>query len=329
MTYPKGYDPSPPADSKNHDYAKEGQEEEASTMSENMNLPRRNLILWLLVSPFVSALISGGLLYIMVQNFPYLLKEIPNSLNIMAAFIIGVPIVDGIAIFLFISFKIYNKPLSWDEKTWDEKTEEIESSVNDLQYAPKFFYILIFVIMGITVFFFVNAINEKLFNLSLSSPALVSLSGAVIALVIAVIAMGIHFVSQDFEFHVAKMSVHVVGKTDKNEDKRMRFLRIVLNSYNKFIEKKLRLEYDTARVFSMILTATDKDKKIKEIVGSFDGGDKFKPVTSLSDDKSEPFFVRKRLWTNVNEVGTFLAVIIPALIAIAQVIPSILQTINP
>ena len=171
-----------------------------------MNLPRRNLLLLVLVSPFVSALIGGTLLYTMTQNFPYLLKEIPNSINVIAALIIGIPIADGLIIWAYVGLKIYDKPMSWDEKTWDEKTEEIESSVNDLQYVPRFFYILIFVILGITAFFFLNAINEKLLNLSLSSPALVSLSGAVIALVSAVIAMGVHIARKDFQFHIALLS---------------------------------------------------------------------------------------------------------------------------
>jgi hypothetical protein len=183
--------------------------------------------------------------------------------------------------------------------------------------------------LGITAFFFFNAINERLVHLPkllyLSTPAIVSLSGAVITLVVAVIAMGERLVRKDFQFYIAKMSVHVMGKTEKDEDKRMRFLGIVLNSYDNFIKKNLRLEFDTAKVFSMILTSKDKDKKMKEIVESFNGDDKFKPVTCLSEGSvknSEPFLVKKRLWTTIKEVGTFLAVIIPVIIAVAQLIQS-------
>lgn len=293
-----------------------------------MKLPRRNLVLWLLVAPFIFALIIGALLYLIVENYEYLLEKVPNSLNIMATIIIIVVIADGASAWSYIAVKIYDEPESCVKKT----DAEIETDVDDLQYSTKFFYILIFVILGITAFFFFNAINEQLLHLprllSLSTPVIVSLSGAVIALVIAVIAMGERLVRKDFQFYIAKMSVRVMGKTTNNEDKRMRFLGIVLNSYNKFIEKKLRLEFDIAKVYSMILTAKDKEAKFEEIVESFNGDDKFKPITYLSDaNNAEPFLVKKKLWTNVNEVGTFLAVIIPALIAVVQLVQSYVKFI--
>lgn len=289
-----------------------------------MKLPRRNLVLWLLVAPFIGALITGALFYIIVQNYDYLIEKVPNSLNVIAGFIIIVVIGVGGSSWSYIAVKIYDEPESWDKKT----DAEIETAVDDLQYATKFFYILIFVILAITAFFFFNAINEVIVLfprlLYISTPALVSLSAAVITLVIAVIGMGAKLVRKDFQFYKAKMSVHVLGNTQNNEDKRMRFLGILLNSYNEFLEKNLRVEFDTAKVFSMILTATDKDAKIKEIVKSFEENDKYKPVISLSEVKnSEEFLVKKRFWTNVNEVGTFLAVVIPALIAVVQLIQSI------
>jgi len=74
----------------------------------------------------------------MVQNFDYLLKNIPNLLNAIAITIVGVVIAHAVIIWAYLAVKIYNEPASWDQK----KDAEIETDVDDLLYAPKFFYIL-------------------------------------------------------------------------------------------------------------------------------------------------------------------------------------------
>lgn len=74
----------------------------------------------------------------------------------------------------------------------------------------------------------------------------------------------------------------------------------------------------------MILTSKDKSTKMKKIVESFRGNDKFKPVNCLSEignvQTPEQFLVKKKLWTTIKEVGTFLSIVIPLLIAVLQFI---------
>jgi len=202
-----------------------------------------------------------------------------------------------------------------------------ETAVNDLQHIAIIFYILIFAIVGIAIFLIF--IGGKIFGVEwlpglifLPPAASTTLSYVLVILALVVLFMGGGFLKKDFQYYIAKMSVHVSDETDDG-NKKIRFLGIALNSYNEFIERNLQLEFDTAKVFSVILTH-DKTEKIKELIESFKSEDKFKPITPLSEiglsQNSEQFLVKKRIWTSIKEVGTFLAVIIPVLIAVLQLI---------
>jgi hypothetical protein len=282
-----------------------------------------------------SAISIGGIAYLLAQYLSGkdLVKD-PNfqffsTLTRIGAVLIigGVPIQAAIISWL-IGKKIIKEPNS-------TAVNLVKTAVSSLRYVTNFFYILLVVTLGITAFLFFNGINVGLkYSLvlpTLSTPAVVYLSFVVITLVAAIIAMGDRLVRKDFQFYIAKMSAHVLGKSS-DEDERMRFLRIALNSYDKFIERNLQLEFDVAKILAMIIANDDKKTKITKIVKSFEGADKFNPVISLSEigriKDSEPILVKKRIWTTAKEVGTFLAVIIPVLVTVVQLILSYVK-FNP
>lgn len=298
--------------------------------------PSVKMVIYLLIVTITSALIIGAVAYFVAQ---YLYSFVVSGQDVTkdpfhllstggVFFIMIAVIVQGVLISIIIGEKIIKEPKPID-------ADVVETAVSSLRFVTSFLYILIFSILGITAFLLLSTTSVGLNYLpilvNLSAPSIVSLSVVVITLVVAVIAMGELLLRKDFHFNVTKMCIDVLEKRKNDEDKRMHFLRIALNSYNRFIERNFRLEFETAKVFSMIVSNKDKKAKIKEIVDSFDGDDKFKPIAYLSEigsiNNSEPFLVKQRLWTTAKEVGTFLAVIIPVFITVVQLIQSYVKFI--
>lgn len=287
------------------------------------------MVLYLLIVSFTSALVIGGVAYLVAEYFTSSIasgKDMTQDpfhyvVNGEMIFIFIAIIIQGGIIYYLIEEKIIKEPQPIE-------VDDVEKAVSSLRYITIFFYILTLSIVGIATFLFLNtsSIGLKYLPMSVNTsiPSMVSLIVGMITLVVDVIITGTLLLRKDFQFNIAKMCIDLIRKNEKDEDKRTRFLGFAIDSYNKFIKRNLRLEFDTAKVFSMIISNKEKKTRIKEIVDSFDGNDKFKPVAYLAEiggvKNTEPFLVRKKLWTNVKEVGTFLAVIIPVLVTIIQLI---------
>jgi hypothetical protein len=209
--------------------------------------PSVKMVIYLLIVIITSALIIWGVAYLVAQ---YLNSFVVSGQDITKdpwyqlaswgmIFIFFAEFGQGVIISVLIGDKIIKEPQTILVK-------DVETAVSSLRYVTSFFYILIFCILGITAFLLLNTTNVGLnyspILVNLSSPSIVTLSLVVIKLVVAVIAMGERLVRKDFQFYIAKMSGLVVGKTVKDEDKRMRFLGIVLNSYDKFMAKNVPLD---------------------------------------------------------------------------------------
>ena len=78
----------------------------------------------------------------------------------------------------------------------------------------------------------------------------------------------------EFGFHFARKSMIVLEgmlrEDRKDEVKKIHFLMMALKRYNKFIKKNLKLEFDSAKICSSILSRVDKKQTLDELVRCFE-----------------------------------------------------------
>ena len=95
-----------------------------------------------------------------------------------------------------------------------------------------------------------------------------------------------------------------------------------LNSYNNFLKRNLKLQFDDVMVCSKIISSSEKNQLLSLITASFKDNDKLKPVGCLSNiiklPDTEQFLVEKRLEDKIKDVVTILTAIIPVVISIVQ-----------
>ena len=78
----------------------------------------------------------------------------------------------------------------------------------------------------------------------------------------------------DFAFHFARKSMialdGLLREGSEGEVKRIQYLMIALKWYNKFIKRNLKLEFDSSKIYSSVLSRNDKKQTLDELVSSFE-----------------------------------------------------------
>jgi hypothetical protein len=127
------------------------------------------------------------------------------------------------------------------------------------------------------------------------------------------------YVDRHFRYRFAKTCMNVVEKK-KDEVSKIYYLILGLNSYNKFLKRNLKLQFDDAMVCSKIISSSEKNKSLNLITESFKDSDKLISclfnVVKLSD--KDQFLVKKRLGDKIKDTVTILTAIIPIVISIVQ-----------
>src|SRR5438876_6914483 len=85
------------------------------------------------------------------------------------------------------------------------------------------------------------------------------------------------YIRRDFRFQLAKACMNVI-ENKKDEVNKIYYLMLGLNSYNKFLKRNLKLQFDDASVCSKIISSSDKNQSLNLITASFKDNDKLKPV---------------------------------------------------
>jgi hypothetical protein len=130
------------------------------------------------------------------------------------------------------------------------------------------------------------------------------------------------YLRRDFRFYFARKCI-AEAKIKDDPVVMINYLIAGLSSYNKYLKRNLNLQFDDIRVSSNIATSSDDKKRIVNTIdASFGDNDKLKPANCLSTfsnlEPKQQFLVKKQLSTRIKEIGTFLAAIIPVLIAVLQ-----------
>jgi hypothetical protein len=129
------------------------------------------------------------------------------------------------------------------------------------------------------------------------------------------------YIRRDFRFQFAKACMNVI-ENKKDEVNKIYYLMLGLNSYNKFLKRNLKFQFDDALVCSKIISSSEKNQSLNLIIESFKDNDKLKPVSCLSNiikpSDKEQFLVEKSLRGKIKDVVTILTTIIPVVISILQ-----------
>ncbi len=130
------------------------------------------------------------------------------------------------------------------------------------------------------------------------------------------------YARRDFRFQFAKACMNVIGMK-KDEVNKIFYLTLGLNSYNKFLKRNLKLQFDEVMICSRIVSSGERNQLINLITASFKDDDKLKPVNCLSNiidvPEGEQFLVKKQLRGKIMEIVTILIALIPIVISIVQI----------
>ena len=198
-----------------------------------------------------------------------------------------------------------------------------EAAINEYDYINKLLYIELALIIILTFLFYTLPDSLKKGDLyPLIGDGFYLLQSTLVFTVYCMFFSLIYsYIRSDFKYHFAKACIAVV-ESKKDEVNKTYYLMQGLSSYNKFLKRTLKLQFDDAMVCSKIISSYDKNESFNLIATSFKGGDKLRPVSCLHDitnlpDK-EQFLVKERLSTKIKEVIIILTTVIPVIISIVQ-----------
>ena len=217
-----------------------------------------------------SSAVAILVLIIIPFSFALLLPLSSPYFKLKSPFISGRGQWDGFILFMlsatpgFIISGVYKEKLR-DFVFKDFVKSDDETAVNEYRYITTIIYIEIFVILLLTIFYYIIPVSIKdqipILPLVLGDGFYWTQSTLTWSVYLGFLAILPTYLSRNFRFYFARKSI-MVAADKKDEVKKIRYLMIALNSYNKFIKRNLQLEFDKAKVCSRILSSEDKNKDI-------------------------------------------------------------------
>lgn len=152
--------------------------------------------------------------------------------------------------------------------------------------------------------------------------------GIKIILTYVTIAALIRIITQiakkDYRFYFAKAYCQIISEKRNNFEK-IEYLFPLINSYNKYLQRNLKVEINNIKKIYSIILYKDINQQweiIKSICTTLDG-DRLKLAQYLSSLLKIPdsdFYIKKSLFQHLKIIGAFLAAAIPIIISIIQLI---------
>jgi hypothetical protein len=130
---------------------------------------------------------------------------------------------------------------------------------------------------------------------------------------------------KEFRFYLAKAYCTIVLKKEDELDK-MKYLFLFLDSYNKYLQRKIKFGIkSTNKIYSdLIHIDTSKKNEIMKSMCECLDGNRLKLAKYLSTfykvPETEQLFIKESLAQKLTRIGAFLAAAIPIIISIIQLI---------
>ena len=157
---------------------------------------------------------------------------------------------------------------------------------------------------------------------SLKSSLIVFSSILAYIAIAAILRITTQNLKREFRFYFAKACCKIIsGKNDEVE--KMKYLFLLLSSYNKYLQRNLKIEInDIKKIYSIILSkeTNQQIEIIRSICASLEG-DRLKLARYLSSLQKIPdseFYIKESLFQQLKTVGAFLVAVITIIISIIQ-----------
>jgi hypothetical protein len=133
-------------------------------------------------------------------------------------------------------------------------------------------------------------------------------------------------VRKEFRFYFAKGSFNIIPH--KEEFEQLRYLRLGLDSYNKYLRRRLKYQISDNIIkkfyFKYIRATTqERNEMINSLLQAFEDG-RTKPVMCISTimkvAETEEYLTEESVGQKLKVIGTFLAATIPILISVIELI---------
>jgi hypothetical protein len=132
-------------------------------------------------------------------------------------------------------------------------------------------------------------------------------------------------IRKDFRFYFAKTCIDI-SEEKKSEAERTRYLILALESYNRYLRRYLKLQFNNAKkIYSKVscCSSFDRDYFILSLKKTFKTNDELQPAFFISKDflqipESEQFLINEPLWQKVKDLTNFLVGIIPVGISLFE-----------
>jgi hypothetical protein len=259
-------------------------------------------------------------------------------------------IINGTILELFIiSFSITVAALIYglhpklvrSDKFFSKKSDE--NIVFEYEFIKKLLVIIIIILTILTIVYFIylrsvgmdNTMNKD--NLDyFTMESLVSLDkkslrvffdGYLASVAYLAIAALLRITTQrsksEFRFYFAKSCCKIIT-TKNNEVEKMKYLFLLLSSYNEYLKKNLKIEInDIKKIYSIIMFKdTNQQVEIIKLICVKLQGDRLDLARYLSTLQKIPdseFFIKESLFQQLKVIGALLAAAIPIIISITSV----------
>jgi hypothetical protein len=287
-------------------------------------------LLWLIGLPFCLLIIIGGTVmnivwYENIEPLNYYVSLFPD---LMRNLLMVTLLIYGAALLVYIpyyaDFFVYFPYHADHYREYFNKSGVVEA-VKEYQFSRKLFGIA----AAITIFLiFLNSY----FAGEIIGPQLYSLLSLLIIFSGATVVLAIRFAGQysrkDFDFYLTR-AYCIVSFGEEDDVEKFKYLMLGLDSYNKFLERHLKLKIkDIMRIYSMFIYASAEQKiKLRESIGKALEKQKLELARQLSESFSlqdkEQFLVREPAILNQG-FKDVLTIIVPAIISIVAFIITIL-----
>jgi hypothetical protein len=253
---------------------------------------------------------------------------------------LGIAVLLGIATF-FLSFFYYIPHHTKDKpKRYFEKSGFVETA-KEYRFARKVFYVMAAITILNFLWYYTTGFLIRFTNQQLSIQQFTILTtiftyflaAAAMPTVVLAIRFALHYIRKDFGFYLAR-AYFAVSSQKEDSVKKFKYLRLALDTYNKFLERNLKLKIkDIMRIYSKIMSAsTDQKIKMREsIAKAFQEEDKLELARQLSEISSlldeEEFLVKERTILS-QQLKDILTIIIPAIISIVGFIIAMLSQVG-
>jgi hypothetical protein len=287
----------------------------------------------------ISARTTTLVLLIIVPSILLIIIEISSQYSPSSgiAFIL---VITGIFLFLSTEILAYIKQndfmnIIYYSRTpfeYPEKTRLIEAAI-EYQFSRKLFYvaaaisILTLFLLGTIPFYLRGQLSfQQTINLLLIIVFFLTIFSS--ATVILTTRFALQRSRKDFGFHLAR-AYYIVSFQKEDSVEKFKYLTLVLDTYNRFLENNLKLKIkDIMRIYSIMMSVTGEQKiKIRESIGKALEKDKLELARQLAELSSLPdkeeFLIKERSVLN-QQFKDVLTILIPAAISIVGFTVSLL-----